>query len=440
MALSGPRPPVLQHIGAPYTNVGRMKIPAPVKEIIRSRNMAVVLVLGFSSGLPLPLTGGTLQAWLTVSGIDLRTIGIFSLVGIPYAIKFLWSPFMDRFAIPWLGRRRGWILPLQGLLFIAISVMAWMGPGPYPFLFGTICLFTAFLSASQDIVIDAYRTDLLPNEQRGLGAAFFVFGYRVALLVAGAFALILSEYLGWNVTFFIMGSLLILGALGTLFGPEPTVAVKPPKSMRDALWGPLKDFFHRSGAISIIFFIIVYKLGDAYAGALTTTFLIRGVGFSVADVGIINKGMGLVATIGGALFGGALMIKLGLYRSLMIFGILQMVSNLSFMVLGLAGKSYPILIGAIGFENITGGMGTSAFVALLMSLCNPAFSATQFALLSSLAALGRVVISPTSGFLVEMVGWPLFFLFSTVIALPGLFLLVRIRDVLTENEEDTHRQ
>ncbi len=405
-------------------------------KIFYNRRMAVMILLGFSSGLPLPLTSGTLQAWLTVAGVDLQTIGIFSLVGLPYALKFLWSPLMDRFVPPWLGRRRGWIIPTQLCLMCGITAMAFASPQYAPLALAVLALIVAFTSASQDIVIDAYRTDILPGVERGLGAAVFVFGYRIAMLVAGALALILSDQIGWQNTYLFMAGLMIIGMAGTFFGPEPDGTISPPKNLGEALWGPLKDFFSHPSAVILLLLIVLYKLGDAYAGSMTTAFLIRGVGFTATDVGTINKGMGLIATIVGALFGGAIMVKLGLFRSLMIFGLLQMVSNLSFMVLAWLGKSYPMMIFAVAFENFSGGMGTAAFVAFIMALCNKRYSATQFALLSSLSALGRVFISPTSGYVVQTIGWANFFFITTLTALPGLWLLWWLRNTISSLQQE----
>ncbi len=406
------------------------------KQVFYNRRIAVMVLLGFSSGLPLPLTSGTLQAWLTVAGVDLRIIGIFSLVSIPYTIKFVWSPLMDRFVPPWLGRRRGWILPIQLILMVSISIMGFISPQYAPFLLATMAFFIAFVSASQDIVIDAYRTDILPDRERGIGAATFIMGYRIAMLLAGAVALILSQVIDWQKTYLLMAILMIIGMIGTSVGREPDSQIKPPKSIEEAVWGPLRDFFTREKAMIILLLIILYKLGDAYAGALTTAFLIRGVNFSPAEVGTINKGMGLVATILGAMFGGALMIKLRLYKSLMLFGILQMVSNLSFMLLALTGKNYLVMVFAIAFENITGGMGSAAFLAFVMAICNKRYSATQYALLSSLAALGRVFISPTSGYIVEATGWAIFFLFTAITAMPGLVLLWILEDTINTVEDN----
>ncbi|HBO70163.1 MAG TPA: muropeptide transporter AmpG [Deltaproteobacteria bacterium] len=396
-------------------------------KVFRSRRIGVMVLAGFSSGLPLALTGGTLQAWMTVAGVDLRTIGIFALVGLPYTVKFLWSPLMDRFVPPLFGRRRGWMLLTQAALVLGIVAMAAGNPAEAPLALGALALLVAFFSASQDIVIDAYRTDVLHPPERGLGAAVFVTGYRVAMLVSGALALILSERIGWRSTYLLMAGLMGIGIATTLFCPEPEAKGIPPKTLREAVLSPLSEFFSRRGAVALLFLIVLYKLGDAYAGTLTTAFLIRGVGFSPTDVGTLNKGLGLVSLIVGAMFGGTWMIRLGLYRSLLIFGALQAVSNLSFMVLSWVGKSYGMLVFTVAFENLCGGMGTAAFVALLMALCDNRYTATQYALLSSLAALGRIFVAPTSGFLVESVGWGVFFLFTALSALPGLGVLWRLR-------------
>lgn len=395
----------------------------PYLQIFTSRRIAAVTLLGFASGLPLALTSGTLQAWMAVDGVDIKTIGIFALVGIPYTVKFLWSPIMDRFVPPLLGRRRGWIIITQIALMLGIAAMAFNSPKQAPLLMAAFALAVAFSSASQDIVVDAYRTDVLREKERGAGAAVFVMGYRIAMLVSGALALILADNIGWHNTYLLMAILMAIGVISAFFGPDPEEKIIPPKSLQEAIWGPLKDYFSRRSAVMLLLLIILYKLGDAYAGSLTTAFLIKGVGFTPTDVGTINKGLGLVSLIVGAMFGGALMARLGLFRSLLFFGVLQAISNLSFMVLAWIGKSYGMLIFAVAFENLSGGMGTSAFVALLMSMCNQRYSATQYALLSSLAALGRIFIAPTSGFLVSAISWPAFFFITTLAALPGLGLL-----------------
>lgn len=384
-------------------------------------------LVGFSAGLPLALTSSTLQAWMTTTGIDLRTIGIFSLVGLPYTLKFLWSPLMDRFTLPFFGRRRGWMLLTQLVLMLAIGLMAGSSPATALTLLAFLALVVAFGSASQDIVIDAYRTDVLEDVERGAGAAVYVAGYRVAMLVSGGLALILSDRIGFRDTYILMASLMAVGVIGSVFGPEPRRRTPAPNSLKEAVWGPLSDFFSRRKATAILVLIVMYKLGDAYAGSLTTAFLMRGVGFSLTEIGTVYKVLTIVSTVIGAALGGSLMVRLGLYGSLLIFGILQAVSNLSFMVLAWSGKSYPIMVWAVAFENLSGGMGTAAFVSLLMSLCNQRYSATQFALLSSLAVLGRVCVTPTSGFLVAWLGWAPFFFVTTLSAFPGLLMLVYLR-------------
>jgi len=409
---------------------------SPYSQVFRNRRIAVMALFGFSSGLPLPLTLGTLQAWMAVAGVKLHTIGLFSLVGLPYTLKFLWSPFMDRFVPPWLGRRRGWILPTQVGLSICIAALGIGSPKNAPWTFALLAFLVAFLSASQDIVVDAYRTDVLHEVERGIGAAVFITGYRIAMIVSGAFALNLVDRIGWQNIYFVMAGLMSIGIAATLVGPEPAISVVPPNTMQEAVWGPMKDFFSRPAAIVILLLIVLYKVCDAYAGTMTTTFLIRGMGFSTGEVGTVNKGLGLVSLIIGATFGGAMMVRLGLFRSLLFFGILQAVSILSFIPLVWIGKSYALMIIAVSFENLTGGMGTAAFISLLMALCNHRYSATQFALLSSLASLGRVFIAPTSGYVVESTGWANFFLIAALTALPGLVLLWRVRNQISGLQQE----
>jgi len=394
---------------------------------LANRRIGAVALLGFASGLPLALTGGTLQAWMAVEGVDLQTIGIFSLVGLPYALKFFWAPLLDRYALPFLGRRRGWILGTQFILMGLIFLLGLTSPKNTPWLVALLALLLTFTSASQDIVIDAYRTDVLREKERGLGAAVSVTGYRIAMLVSGALALILAGPLGWRLTYLLMAGLMLIGTMATFLGPEPEEAVRPPQSLKEAISGPLTEFFGRPAAWAFLALIILYKIGDAFAGSLTTAFLIRGPGFSIGEVGVINKGLGLMATILGALFGGVMLARLGLYRSLMAFGVLQAISNLSFMALAYVGKVYSMMVVAVAFENLSGGMGTAAFVAFLMTLCDHRYTATQFALLSALASLGRIFVGPPSGYLSQEVGWVIFFFITFLAALPGLVLLYGMR-------------
>lgn len=400
--------------------------------VFTSRRIAAVLLLGFSSGLPLALTAGTLQAWLAVEDVDIKTIGLFTLVGQPYTYKFLWAPLMDRFSLPFLGRRRGWLIITQCALLGAIALMGTMSPRESPWLLAGLALGIAFLSASQDIVFDAYRTDILREVERGAGAAISVLGYRVAMLVSGGGALILADqFLGWNAMYFLMAALMGIGMVATWFAPEPEDGARAPGTLASAVSEPFREFFAREGAWLVLLLIVLYKLGDAFAGSLTTAFLIQGPGFSATDVGAVNKVLGLAATIVGALVGGAWMARLGLYRALLWFGVLQAVTNLGFMLLAMAGKNYPLMVAAVAAENLCGGMGTAAFVALLMTLCDRRFSATQYALLSALSAVGRVYVGPASGMLVSAMGWAPFFFLTFVIALPGLAVLWLMRLQLT---------
>lgn len=411
-------------------------MPGHYLRIFQQRKSAILLILGFASGLPLALTSGTLQAWMTVENIDLKTIGFFSLVGQAYVFKFLWSPVMDRYTPPFLGRRRGWLLTTQCLLLIAIAAMGFLEPSTQLRWMAALAVIIAFCSASQDIVFDAWKTDVLPAEERGAGAAISVLGYRLGMLVSGGLALWLADkWLGWQGMYWLMAALLVPCIIATLLAPEPSDVIPVPKSLEQAVVAPLKDFFGRNNAWLILLLIVMYKLGDAFAMSLTTTFLIRGVGFDAGQVGMVNKTLGLFATIVGALYGGVLMQRLTLFRALLIFGILQGVSNAGYWALSVTDKHIYSMAAAVFFENLCGGMGTAAFVALLMTLCNKSFSATQFALLSALSAVGRVYVGPIAGWFVEAHGWPTFYLFSVIAAVPGILLLLICRQTLEYTQQ-----
>jgi PAT family beta-lactamase induction signal transducer AmpG len=384
-----------------------------------------LLVLGFASGLPLALTSGTLQAWATVSNVSLQNIGFLTLIGTAYTLKFLWAPLVDRYAPPMLGRRRSWIFFTQILLAVAIACMGLLSPVDGLGMLALLAVLVAFLSATQDIAFDAYSTDVLRQNERAAGAAVKVLGYRLAMIVSGGLALVLADrWLGWNSTYFLMGGFMGLCAIATLLAPEPEVVARAPRSLAIAVVEPLVEFFKRPGALSILLLIVLYKLGDAFAGALSTTFLLRGAGFSVSEVGAVNKVFGLAATIVGALAGGSLMARFGLYRSLMMFGLLQAVSNFGYWVLAMTPPHLYSMAFVVAVENLCGGLGTAAFVALLMALCKHEFSATQFALLSALSAVGRTYLAgPLTPPLVESLGWPAFFTLTVLIAIPGLILL-----------------
>ncbi len=393
-------------------------------KIYGNRRVLSLVGLGFSSGLPLALTASTLQAWLVTEKVDLSIVGAFSLVGLPYALKVFWAPLMDRFSPPWLGRRRGWIVSIQILLAVAILCLGFSSPGSFPAYVGLAALVTAFLSASQDIAIDAYRADVLRETELGPGAATAVVGYRSAILVSGALALILSDHVPWRTVYSLMAAVMLVNTLFTLAAPEPEIRVIPPKSMKEAVWGPLTGYFKRSGAVEMLFFILIYRLGNVMAGAMTTPFLLD-IGFSRSDVGMVNKVFGLISTIVGTLVGGSIVAKIGINRSLWVFGFLQALSNFSFTALALIGKSYPAMITAIGIENICVGMGDAAFIAFMMSLCDKRFTATQYALLTSFMAVGRIVAGAPTGAIAQALGWPVFFSLSVLGAVPGIVLLAR---------------
>ncbi len=522
--------------------------PAPaqrttVQRAAAAHRLLVVTLLGFASGLPLALTGQALQAWMTLEGLDVATIGFLSLVGLPYTFKFLWAPLMDRFDLPWLGRRRGWLVATQLALAGVLWLLSHISPTGALQVFALLAVALAFVSASQDVVIDAYRTDLLPAAERGLGSSLNVLGYRLAMIVSGGVAFIWTDPAnaaggaGWTwpevyrlmaalmvgaavlsatilpkvprptapptlarhdiAGFFAVAAAVAVGYLltdrlgvplaGALLGPwlegtalAPTlrqrwidllallmgIAVTLPlaawaarRARFQTLLDGLANYFSQNGAWGFLAFIVLYKLGDAFAGSLMTPFLLKAMAYGSAEVGVVNKVIGLWLTIGGALLGGALMIKLGLWRALMLFGILQMVSNLGFWWLAVNGRdvlpgldlpafdwgfvslAQPTrvdggLLMVIAFENISGGMGTAAFVAFLMSLCNQRFTATQFALLSAFASVGRVWVGPLAGVLAESIGWPTFFVVSTVAALPALVLLWLLRAPVRALEVD----
>lgn len=391
-----------------------------------------ILILGFSSGLPLALTGSTLQAWLAVENVDIKTIGLYAVVGFPYTYKFLWSPFLDYLKPGFFDQRRGWIALMQLACAGLIATMAFVDAHS-AWTVAAVAVAIAFCSSTQDMAIDAYRTDLLPAPERGLGAAYYVTGYRVAMLVSGGLALILAgEYLGWTGTYLLMAALIgacaVITALSpTSDTPEDLARRAAKKKLFDIVKESTRNFMSKEAAIWILLLIVLYKVGDAFAGSLTTAFLLKGLGFTLTEVGAVNKTVSLIATLLGAFLGGALMTRMGLYGSLMLFGIFQAVSNLSFWVLSVIEPSIWAMGSAVFVENLCGGMGTAAFVGLLTSLCSKDFSATQYALLSSLAAMGRVYLAAPAGYVVAAYGWSDFFIFSTAAAVPGLVALYLLR-------------
>ncbi|WP_028466257.1 AmpG family muropeptide MFS transporter [Nisaea denitrificans] len=406
------------------------------------RRVLVVLLLGFSSGLPLLLSFSTLSAWMRESGVDLTTIGLFALVGTPYTLKFIWAPVMDSLKVPILGhlfgRRRGWLIFTQLCLMLSITLLGGTDPLASPALMATMAVAVTFFSASQDIVVDAYRIETLPEEEQGAGAAAYTFGYRIGVLAAGAGALFLADAVGWFIAYLAMAGLMLVGLITVLASPEPksgaedeaaeTREAKPaPGAILDwtkrAVVAPFSEFLLRRGALLILAFILFYKLGDAFLGTLTNPFYID-LGFTKTEIAQVTKVFGLVALLAGLFAGGALVKHMGLLKALLVCGILQAVSNLVFVGQAVAGHDLWILTVTIGVENFTGGMGTAAFVAYLSSLTNIAFTATQFALLSSFMAFGRTILSSGGGWVTDHIGWIGFFLASTAIAVPGLILLL----------------
>lgn len=405
-----------------------LNLMAAPRLLINSRLMAA-LFLGFASGLPIMLTGSTLQAWFTEANIDLVTIGALSFLGIPYTLKFLWAPVMDYYRIPFLGRRRGWILLMQVCIALILLVLANMQPSSQAARMGTLALLLAFFSASQDIAIDAYRTDMLHKEERGLGAAYFIFAYRMAVLFSGGFALIFADYLGWRLTFELMALSMALSIIPTLRAPAvPEIKPEISNTFLSATVESVRELLARDQIVLVLFFVIFYKLGDAFAFQLMTPFLLHGLGFSLSEVGFAYKMVSFVGVIGGGFVAGYLLVRWNIYRALLIFGIMQSFSNLLFVVLAYTGKNFFLMMLSIFIENFCGGLSTAAFFAFLMSICNQRYTATQYALLSAFASFGRVFLGPVAAVLVKELGWVQFYMWSFVCCLPGIWFLILLKE------------
>lgn len=404
--------------------------------VIFSRRMLVSFIMGFACGLPLLLTSTVLQAWMKDRGVDLSVIGLMALVGLPYTLKFLWAPFLDRFTLSLLGRRRGWLLIAQISLVFSIAGLGFTDPAGNPTLMVISALLVTFFSASQDIVVDAYRREDLADEELGLGSSFYINGYRVGMLVASGGGLILADYLPFSMVYMIMAACMLPSIITTLLTLEPVVLAGTPKTLREAIVEPLTEYFSRENALLILAFVLLYKIGDTMASAITTPFYLE-IGFSKTEIGAVVKLFGFWATIAGSLIGGVLMLRIGINRSLWIFGFLQAISTAGFAILARIGHSLPALSGVIAFENLTAGMGTAAYAAFMASLTNRKFTATQYALLSSLMGVPRVLASAPTGFLVKFVGWESFFVFCVVIALPGMMLLLKFAPWDTKEIRET---
>jgi len=391
---------------------------------IFSWHMLVAFVMGFACGMPLLLTGSVLQAWMSEAGIDLAVIGLFTLVGLPYTLKFLWAPLLDRFTLPWLGRRRGWLLSAQLALMASIAWLGVSNPLANPWLVAVIAFLVTFFSASQDIVVDAYRREDLKDEELGLGSSLYVNGYRLGMLLAGSGGLIMADFFSFQIVYLLLASTMLVGVVTTLLAREPEVAAGTPRTLREAVIEPFIDYFSRPEALLILLFILLYKVGDSMAAAMTTPFYLE-LGFSKTEIGTVAKLFGFWATVIGGLLGGAMILRLGIQRSLWLFGILQAASTACFAMLVWVGHELSWLAAVIAFENLSGGMGTAAYVAFMASLTNRRFTATQYALLSSLMGVPRVLASAPTGLMVEQMGWAPFFIVCSLMAVPGLMLLQR---------------
>ena len=387
--------------------------------------MVTVALMGFASGLPLFLTGFTLKAWLTDAGLDLKAIGLFGLVTQPYALKFLWAPVLDRFLPPVLGRRRGWMVATQGVLVLLLVLMALGDPRISVTRFAVLGFLVAFASASQDIVVDAWRREAFPERDLGLANAVHIGAYRVAMLASGAGALILAEKTGWRATYLAMAGLMAEGSLGTFLAWSTDASIWPPRTLRDAVVLPLRQLLTRPAIGEILGFCLLYKIGDQLADAMTAPFLLRGMGFTKLQIGATTKTVGMVCIILGGILGGLLMKKLSMKRALLLFGLCQGASILAFWAMSLLGPRLLVLTGALALENLSFGMGGAAFATFIMLLCDKRFTATQYALLSSLLAFTRGYLTAPAGWFATRFGWSGYFLACAIVAIPGLLLLAR---------------
>jgi PAT family beta-lactamase induction signal transducer AmpG len=389
--------------------------------------MAALLFLGFASGLPLFLTGTgkTLQAWMTTEHVSLSTIGWFSLAGLPYSLKFLWAPALDRYIPPFLGRRRGWLVVTQVALLIAIAAMSLHDPVTGLRMLAVNALLIALFSASQDIVGDAYRTDVLSDREMGAGASVWVLGYRIATLVTGSLALVLADRISWPTVYLLLSALMLIGIIASFLAPEPVLKESPPRTLAEAVVLPFREFFTRSGlfrGILVLIFIVLYKYSDSLAGSMTTPFLLM-TGFTQQEIGVVLGGAGLIAIIVGSIAGGALIARSGINRPLWIFAVVQALSNLTYFGLSLVGKNHGYMVFAVIIENFGLGLVSASLTAYLMTMCNKRFSATQFALLSSLMAASRDVLVAPAGKIAESLGWPTFFMITVAAGIPCILLL-----------------
>ena len=401
---------------------------ASFKQAILNKRMLICIFTGFSSGLPLFVLYQLVPGWLRDQGVSLAEIGLFSLIGIPYVWKFLWSPLMDRYTLGGLGRRRSWMLATQLLLLFSIAAFGFISPTANIWSVAYLAAAVAFFSSSQDIVLDAYRRELLPDNELGLGNSIHVQAYRLSGLVPGSLAFILADHISWQAVFIIVAAFMIVGVLLTLFIKELDTEHNAPKSLQAAIILPFKDFIQRSGLKSAgytLAFLVLYKLGDNMATALQTPFFLD-MGFSKTEIGVIAKTASIIAMTIGIVVGGIVMIKLSINRALWLFGFVQIASILGFAALAEIGHNNYALAMAMGFEYLGVGLGTAAFTAFIARTTNPAFAATQIALFTAIAVLPRTFANATTGFIVEQIGWTQFYFLCTALAIPGMLMLLKV--------------
>ncbi|MFP5384476.1 MAG: AmpG family muropeptide MFS transporter [Bacteriovoracia bacterium] len=395
-----------------------------IKKVFSVRMLAMLLT-GYSAGLPLLLIGSTLQAWMKDEGVDLTAIGLVSLLGLPYVFKFLWAPLLDRYNLPFFSRRKGWMILFQVLLVLSIIGLSFTDPDKNLILVSVWAFFIALFSSSQDVVLDAYRREILPDEELGLGSSLYITGYRLAMLVSGALALYLADHIPWKQVYHWLAVFMAPSILFTLFAPRENQHIPIPANLKEAVVGPLKDFFTRRGAWIMLLFILLYKVGDSMASNMTTPFILD-IGYTKTDIAAVAKTFGMMATIIGGILGGTMMLKMKMRHSLIMFGILQAVSTLGFSVLPSFPISFAALATVIAFENLASGMGTAAYAAYMASITNKQFTATQYALLTALMGVPRVILASPTGWMAKVMGWEVFFVVCTLIAIPGLLLLIPV--------------
>lgn len=394
---------------------------------VLNKRMMICIFTGFSSGLPLYILISLLPAWLKSEGVSLKEIGLFALIGLPFTWKFIWAPFFDRFTPPF-GRRRGWLLITQIGLLVTLPIFGFFHPQSDIRTIALFCVLVAFLSASQDVVLDAYRRELLPDIELGLGNAVHVNAYKIASLVPGSLSLILADHIRWPSVFMVTALFMLPGLMMTIFITEPALKNTSPKTLRAAVFEPFQEFLGRNGlksALTVLLFIFLYKLGDSMATALATPFYLE-MGFSKTEIGLVAKNAGLWPSVIGGMLGGVWMMRLGINRALWIFGAVQMLAILGFAWLAMVGHNLPCLALVIGLEALGVGLGTAAFVAYIAQTTNPLYTATQFALFTSLAAVPRTFANAATGYLVDYFGWVHFFVLCFVLAVPGMLLLLKV--------------